>query len=109
MAAACSLRSTTNLMYIGAMMNRRTLLALGASIAAMADLNGALGQTESTPASKDRAETLLFQTDPEFWFETVRLFGAAEYGGALFGEVLAMAQNIKPGDYDSWYDANNSV
>jgi hypothetical protein len=29
-----------------------------------------------------------------------RLFGAAEYGGAMFGEVIAIAKNIKPGDYD---------
>jgi hypothetical protein len=37
-----------------------------------------------------------------------RLFGAADYGGALFGEVIAIAKNIKSGDYDSWYDANNT-
>lgn len=38
----------------------------------------------------------------------MRLFGAAEYGGALFGEVVAIAQQIKAGDYDSWYNANNA-
>jgi len=41
----------------------------------------------------------------QFWFETVRAFGAAEYGGALFGEVLAVAQRISAGDYDNWHDA----
>jgi hypothetical protein len=35
-------------------------------------------------------------------------FGAADYGGALFGEVIAIAKRIKSGDYDSWYDANNA-
>jgi pimeloyl-ACP methyl ester carboxylesterase len=49
-------------------------------------------------------EALLFKDDPEFWFEISRLFGAADYGGALFGEVIALARNIKSGDYDSWYD-----
>src|ERR1700678_4101228 len=29
-------------------------------------------------------------------------------GGALFGEVIAIAKNIKSGDYDSWYDAHNA-
>ena len=50
-------------------------------------------------------EALLFKDDPQFWFEIERLFGAAEYGGALFGEVIAIASQIKSGDYDGWYDA----
>ncbi len=49
-------------------------------------------------------EALLFKDDPQFWFEIERLFGAAEYGGALFGEVIAIAKQIKSGDYDSWHD-----
>lgn len=53
-------------------------------------------------------EALLFKDDPQFWFEIERLFGAAEYGGSSFGEVIALAKNIKSGDYDSWYDANNA-
>ncbi len=32
---------------------------------------------------------LLFGEDPQFWFETLRLFGHTAYGGAEFGEVLA--------------------
>src|SRR6185312_15411523 len=32
-----------------------------------------------------------------------------DYGGALFGEVVAIAKDIKPGDYDSWYAANNAA
>jgi alpha-beta hydrolase superfamily lysophospholipase len=51
-------------------------------------------------------DALLFKDDSEFWFEISRLFGAAEYGGAEFGEVIAIAKNIKSGDYDSWYDAH---
>src|ERR1700750_956506 len=69
--------------------------------------------SKSTPSSfmPDNAgtEALLFKDDPEFWFEIVRLFGAAEYGGASFGEVIAIAKNIKSGDYDSWYDGNSAV
>ena len=55
------------------------------------------------------AKTPLFSEDAQFWFETQRAFGAAEYGGSLFGEVLAAASAIKPGDYDSWYEAWNSM
>ncbi len=96
-------------------MNRRTLLALGA--AAFAPVGGsALAQSAPPTAAAPPANlptaghagALLFQSDPEFWFETLRMFGAADYGGALFGEVLAMAQAINPGDYDSWHAANNA-
>jgi len=53
-------------------------------------------------------DALLFKDDSEFWFEIERLFGAADYGGASFGEVIAIAKQIKSGDYDSWYDANSA-
>lgn len=65
----------------------------------------------NTPTQHQKApensgtEALIFKDDPQFWFEIERLFGAAEYGGALFGEVIAIARQIKSGDYDSWYDA----
>ena len=59
--------------------------------------------------SAPSAKTPLFSEDAQFWFETQRAFGAAEYGGSLFGEVLAAASAIKPGDYDSWYEAWNSM
>ena len=49
--------------------------------------------------------TPLFPGDAQFWFETQRMFGADEYGGASFGEVMAAAKQIKAGDYDSWYEA----
>ncbi|NBH06308.1 alpha/beta hydrolase [Amycolatopsis sp. SID8362] len=48
---------------------------------------------------------LMFEEDAQFWFETLRLFGHASYGGSDFGEVLAAASTVKPGDYDSWHDA----
>ena len=47
---------------------------------------------------------VLFADDPQFWFETLRTLGHAAYGGADIGEVLATAQNIVAGDYDSWHD-----
>src|ERR1700723_798882 len=46
---------------------------------------------------------LLFSDNAQFWFETVRAFGASSYGGSEFGEVLATAGRIHSGDYDSWY------
>ena len=51
----------------------------------------------------------LFAEDVQFWYETLRVFGADEYGGSQFGEVLATSARIKPGDYDSWYDAWNTT
>ncbi|MFF2041486.1 alpha/beta fold hydrolase [Kitasatospora sp. NPDC058170] len=47
---------------------------------------------------------LFFADDPQFWFETLRALGHAAYGGAEAGEVLATAERITAGDYDSWYD-----
>jgi len=91
-------------------MNRRAVLALGAPLAAMA-VGGANAEegpsaAPATPPAQP-PKPPLFADDVQFWFETQRIFGAAEYGGALFGEVLAASSRIKPGDYDSWYDAWN--
>ena len=64
----------------------------------------------SAPAPAAPAEkSLLFPDDAQFWFETQRAFGAAEYGGALFGEVLATSVRIEAGDYDSRYQAWNDT
>jgi dienelactone hydrolase len=52
---------------------------------------------------------LLFPDDPHFWFETLRVIAADEYGASLVGEVLAIASLIKTGDYDSWYEAWNAA
>jgi pimeloyl-ACP methyl ester carboxylesterase len=45
---------------------------------------------------------VVFPDDPQFWYETQRVLGHAAYGGADTGEVLATAQRITAGDYDSW-------
>jgi pimeloyl-ACP methyl ester carboxylesterase len=63
-------------------------------------------QATSKPAGPPNP---LFPDDAEFWYETLRMFGAAEYGASSFGEVLAISQQIKAGDYDSWYDAWNAA
>jgi pimeloyl-ACP methyl ester carboxylesterase len=47
---------------------------------------------------------VVFESDDAFWFETLRSFSHTAYGGADFGEVLATAQKIEPGDFDSWHD-----
>jgi pimeloyl-ACP methyl ester carboxylesterase len=51
----------------------------------------------------------IFADDLQFWFETLRMFGAAEYGGSQFGEVLATSARITAGDYDSWFEAWNAT
>ena len=55
------------------------------------------------------SKPLLFPEDVQFWYETLRVLGADEYGGSQFGEVLATSARIEPGDYDSWYDAWNAT
>jgi len=69
---------------------------------------GAPTEAPALALGGEGTDALLFKDDPEFWFEISRLFGAAEYGGAEFGEVIAIAKNIKSGDYDSWYDAHSA-
>lgn len=57
----------------------------------------------------DTGKPLLFADNVQFWYETVRAFGASSYGGSEFGEVLATAARITSGDFDSWYNAWNST
>ena len=52
---------------------------------------------------------LLFSDNIQFWFESVRAFGASSYGGSEFGEVLATTGRIVSGDYDSWYREWNAT
>jgi pimeloyl-ACP methyl ester carboxylesterase len=52
---------------------------------------------------------IMFTEDPQFWFETLRLFGHASYGGSDFGEVVAAASTVTAGDYDSWHDAYRAL
>lgn len=87
-------------------MNRQILST--ASTLASASTAGGASKPQSILADNAGTDALLFKDDPEFWFEISRLFGAAEYGGAEFGEVIAIAKNIKSGDYDSWYDAHSA-
>jgi dienelactone hydrolase len=49
-------------------------------------------------------QPVLFADDKQFWYQTQRVLGHAAYGGADTGEVLATAQRIVSGDYDSWHD-----
>lgn len=58
---------------------------------------------------QSHAATLLFADDEQFWFETLRMFGADEYGGGCFGEVMAVSSRITAGDYDSWYREWNAM
>ena len=93
-------------------MNRGTFSALGMPVAS---LFATCAQAADAPSGgapaipTPREKTPLFPDDAQFWFETQRAFGAAEYGGAQFGEVLAISARIKSGDYDSWYDAWNDA
>lgn len=92
-------------------MNRRALLAFAPIATLLVAGNAVAGADEAAVAAATPSERKppLFPTDVQFWFETQRAFGAAEYGGALFGEVLAAASRIAPGDYDSWYQAYNDL
>jgi alpha-beta hydrolase superfamily lysophospholipase len=85
-------------------MDRRTLFALGPALALAATAGGVRAAAGSTPQTSP-----LFADDAQFWFETLRMFGADEYGGALFGEVLATSSQITAGDYDSWHSAWNAI
>ena len=89
-------------------MDRRTLLALAPLVTLFAREALAENTEPAAPAAASPlTKSPLFADDAQFWFETQRAFGAAEYGGSLFGEVLAVASRIAPGDYDSWYNAWN--
>lgn len=44
-------------------------------------------------------------SDPTFHYQILRALGLASYGGADIGEVLATADEIQPGDFESFYNA----
>lgn len=90
-------------------MNRRGLLALGFPLAVAATAAAQPAAAQVAAQTGAQPTTPLFPDDVQFWFETVRAFGNAEYGGAQFGEVLATSARIKTGDYDSWYEAWNAT
>lgn len=63
-------------------MNRRALLALGIPLATMAASGCVHGGHGAAPwASTAMDKKPLFPDDVQFWYETQRAFGAAEYGG----------------------------
>lgn len=88
-------------------MKRRLFLALGSLGVTYANglFAAEAGVPGPNPAHNEALTSprLLFPNDSQFWFETQRTFGAASYGGSLFGEVLTTASRITAGDYDSWY------
>src|ERR1700761_6170438 len=89
-------------------MNTHMLAQSASILAESASPPGLTAQPKPAPPSGSGTEALLFKDDPQFWFEISRLFGAAEYGGASFGEVIAIAKDIKSGDYDSWWDVHSA-
>ncbi len=87
-------------------MTRRELFAAGAPLALAA--SAATAADAPAPAAVNGGPSI-FPDDAQFWFETLRMFGADEYGGASPGEVLAVSSRIKAGDYDSWYEVWNGA
>lgn len=71
--------------------------------------NNPLPSSPAEEAGAAKSKALLFPDNIQFWYETVRAFGAASYGGSEFGEVLSTASRIVSGDFDSWYDAWNGT
>ncbi|KAK3318859.1 Alpha/Beta hydrolase protein [Apodospora peruviana] len=47
--------------------------------------------------------------DPSFNYEILRALSMARYGGAEVSEVLQVAGDIKPGDFESYYNAFNDL
>jgi len=77
-------------------MERRTVLA--GMAAALATASGVRAQ--SLPSGM---RPLLFHDDAQFWFETLRVMGATDYGGAQIGEAVMTASRIAAGDYNGWH------
>lgn len=85
-------------------MDRRFFLAA----TSLATLFTNAGQAPAAAGSPP-VDRLLFPSDNQFWYETLRAIGAGEYGGSSFGEVLVTANSIQAGDVDSWYAAWNAT
>lgn len=67
---------------------------------------GAIGLPSLAASGSAR---LLFPNDGTFWYEISRSLATAEYGGAQMGEILAIAEDIEEGDFESWYVAFNGL
>jgi dienelactone hydrolase len=90
-------------------MNRRDFFAAGVPLAMAAGAAGGAVAADAPAPTPPAGAPPLFPDDAQFWFETLRMFGADEYGGASPGEVLAVSSRIKAGDYDTWYAAWNGA
>jgi pimeloyl-ACP methyl ester carboxylesterase len=87
-------------------MDRRALL-VGTVAGLGAHMIAPRGQSFAASKQAARASAmprLMFGDDPQFWFETLRVIGAGDYGGAQFGEAMMTASRIRSGDYDSWHE-----
>ncbi|MGH2881735.1 MAG: hypothetical protein ACRDPA_03360, partial [Solirubrobacteraceae bacterium] len=61
------------------------------------------------PMSDDVGESAtirpaMFETDTQFWFETLRVLGRASYEGADLSDAIRTAHRIPRGDHESWYE-----
>lgn len=52
---------------------------------------------------------LQLHEDPNFHYEAIRAIGTARYGGADISEILSILPNIKPGDFEDWFNEWNSL
>ena len=86
-------------------MNRREFMAAGIALAVAAANADALQSAPAAAVANPSTKPPLFPDDIQFWYETMRAFGASSYGGSEFGEVLAAVNRIESGNYDSWYEA----
>lgn len=64
----------------------------------------AFANTQSQSPSKNWYDHFIFK-DPTFNFEFIRALGYTYQKGADIGEVVATAENIQDGDFQSWYNA----
>lgn len=92
-------------------MDRRDFMGAAIPFALMAASSGADAQSsQATRAGAvPRSKPPLFPDNAQFWYKTLRGFGAANYGGSEFGEVLVTASRITAGDVDSWYEAWHDI
>lgn len=92
-------------------MDRRAFMSAAIPFTLMAASPGASAQSSNVTRAEaaSQSKSPLFPDNTQFWYETRRAFGAADYGASEFGEVLAAADHITSGDFDSWYEAWNDT
>ncbi|KAI1212158.1 2,6-dihydropseudooxynicotine hydrolase [Annulohypoxylon truncatum] len=59
--------------------------------------------------SKNTGSMLQLSSDEDFHFGILRVLGLAPYQGSDIGEVLVAANQIAPGDFESYYTAFNDL